>query len=304
MVGVGGSIPLAPTNFVRSSRDTAADSASKGSTAVDFTSNDAIRLADDIEAAACTDMYAAAPPALGLRSERIGAATVLLAPRVPVSYFNRVIGLGGHAPATEQELDAAIGLFRAAGVGDFWVHLAPAARPAELRDWLGARGLQPPPRRAWAKFLRTPTPLPLLPEPAPAVRPATAADTSGVVHAMVTAFGLPASLGEWFGRLIGRPGWNVLVVEAEGRIVATGSVFIRDRTGWLGIGATLPDHRKRGAQTALLAARIATARDAGCTVVATETGESIAGEPNPSLANIRRAGFVQACSRANFAAKV
>jgi hypothetical protein len=38
-------------------------------------------------------------------------------------------------------------------------------------------------------------------------------------------------------------------------------------------------------------------------VLSTETGESIAGEPNPSLRNIRRAGFVQVCSRLNYAAK-
>jgi GNAT superfamily N-acetyltransferase len=69
------------------------------------------------------------------------------------------------------------------------------------------------------------------------------------------------------------------------------------------MGATLPEYRRRGAQTALLAARIAAAAAADCTVLATETGESIAGEPNPSLANIRRAGFTQACSRLNYAAK-
>ena len=43
------------------------------------------------------------------------------------------------------------------------------------------------------------------------------------------------------------------------------------------------------------------AADACCTVIATETGESIAGEVNPSLNNIRRAGFVQVCSRLNYA---
>jgi GNAT superfamily N-acetyltransferase len=271
---------------------------------VEFTSNDAIHLADDIEAGAYADMYAAAPPALGLRCERVGPATVLLAPRIPVSYFNRVIGLGGRVPATQRELDAALDLFRGAGVADFWLHLTPSARPTELKDWIEARGLRPPARRAWVKFLRTPAPAAELPRHLPAVRAAAAADAPAVAHTAVTAFGMPPSLGEWFASLIGRRGWSVLVAEADGRIVATGSVFIRDGTGWLGIGATLPDYRRRGAQTALLAARVAAAAQAGCTVVATETGESVADEPNPSLANIRRAGFVQVCSRANFASKV
>jgi GNAT superfamily N-acetyltransferase len=92
-----------------------------------------------------------------------------------------------------------------------------------------------------------------------------------------------------------------VIAESGGRPAATGAVFIAGETAWLGVGATLAEHRNRGAQSALLAARIAIAADAGCTVLATETGESIAGEVNPSLNNIRRAGFVQVCSRLNYA---
>jgi GNAT superfamily N-acetyltransferase len=270
---------------------------------LDLTSNDAIRLADDIEAAACADLYAAAPAALGFRTERVEEATALLSPKIPVSYFNRVIGLGGHAPAAEHTLDAVIGTYRAAGVTDFWVHVTPAARPPELADWLRDRGLAPPQRRSWAKFLRAADPVPPQSWPNVEVRVATGDDAEAVARTAIAAYGLPASLGEWFGRLIGRPGWQVLVAAIDGEVAGMGAVFVRDGTAWLGIGATLPEHRRRGAQTALLAARIAAAKAAGCTILATETGESIAGEPNPSLANIRRAGFTQACSRLNFAAE-
>ena len=271
---------------------------------MDFTSHAAIRLADDIEAAASADLYAAAASTLGLRVEHVDGATVLLAPRIPVNYFNRVIGLGGHDRATERGLDTIIDLFRTAGVADFWLHVTPAARPTELSDWLGARGLRPPPRRSWAKFLRAPTEVALRATAGLEVRLATAADAAEVGRTATTAFGMPPQLGHWFASLIGREGWQVLVAEVDGRIAGTGSVFVRDRTAWVGIGATLPEFRKRGAQTALLAARIAAAKAAGCTVVATETGESISGEPNTSLANIRRAGFTQVCSRLNFASKV
>ena len=54
------------------------------------------------------DMYAAAPASLGLRVETVAGATLLLAPRIPVSYFNRAIGLGMFEPATEECLDAII----------------------------------------------------------------------------------------------------------------------------------------------------------------------------------------------------
>src|SRR5262249_8928647 len=115
------------------------------------------------------------------------------------------------------------------------------------------------------------------------------------------AFGIPSALEPWLAALVGRPGWRFVVAEIDGRTVATGAAFVDGARAWLGVGATLAEDRNRGAQGALLAARVALAADAGCTVLATETGESIAGEVNPSLNNIRRAGFVQVCSRLNYA---
>ena len=47
----------------------------------------------------------------------------------------------------------------------------------------------------------------------------------------------------------------------------SGALFVDGTTGWLGMGATMPDHRRKGAQGAILAARIAAAADAGCDVV-------------------------------------
>jgi GNAT superfamily N-acetyltransferase len=269
---------------------------------VNLASDEGRRLCDSIEARAMADMYAAAPAALGLRAETVAGATLLLAPRIPVSYFNRAIGLGVFEPATEASLDAIIARFAAAGAADYWLHLNPIARPAQLADWLAARGLAPPPRRTWAKFLRGPEPYAARPS-ALSVRPANARDADAIAQTACAAFGMPPALAPWFAALVGRPGWRFVVAEADGKVAATGAAFIDGETAWLGVGATLVEQRSRGAQSALLAVRIALAADLGCTVLATETGESIAGEVNPSLNNIRRAGFVQVCSRVNYAAK-
>ena len=88
------------------------------------------RIADAIEARACADMYAAAPAALGLRAETVGGALALLAPKIPVSYFNRAIGIGVQTPAAEADVDALVARFKAAGAADWWIHLNPVARPA------------------------------------------------------------------------------------------------------------------------------------------------------------------------------
>ena len=248
------------------------------------------------------DMYAAAPAALGLSVETIAGTTLLLAPRVPVSYFNRAIGLGVFEPATEASLDAIIERFKAADAADYWLHLNPIAKPAQLADWLTERGFAPPPRRTWAKFLRALEPYAARPSALP-VRQAEPRDAAAIAQTVCVAFGMPPALAPWFAALVGRPGWRFVVAEADGKIAATGAAFIDGTNAWLGVGATRAEQRNRGAQSALLAARIALAADLGCTLLATETGESVAGEVNPSLNNIRRAGFVQVCSRMNYAAK-
>jgi GNAT superfamily N-acetyltransferase len=71
--------------------------------------------------------------------------------------------------------------------------------------------------------------------------------------------------------------------------------------GWLGIGATRPEHRRRGAQSALLAARIDVGLARGVAGFATETGRPLPGEPGPSFANIKRAGFRLVYDRPNWA---
>jgi hypothetical protein len=65
------------------------------------------------------------------------------------------------------------------------------------------------------------------------------------------------------------------------------------------MGSVAESHRRRGGQQALLARRIVDAIDAGCTAIVSETGEPIADEPNPSLANLLRCGFKVVASRLN-----
>lgn len=260
-----------------------------------------IRLADVIEASASADMYAAGAAVLGLSVQTIGSATALIAPSIPVSYFNRVIGLGVDQPARDSDLDAIAAAFRSAGVRNWWVHLSPLAQATSLEQQLRARGYTLPPRKAWAKFVRPAHGAPPV-STALTLRPATTADADAIGEIACSAFGMPAALAPWFAALVGRAGWQFFVACDGPRAVATGALYLRDGIGWLGIGATLGDCRRRGAQSALLAARIAAAQASGCSLVVTETGEPVGDEANPSLANIRRAGFTQVCSRLNYAA--
>ncbi len=81
--------------------------------------------------------------------------------------------------------------------------------------------------------------------------------------------------------------------------VACGALFVHEGAGWLGAAGTLPAHRGKGAQGALLAARIALAQELGLDVLTTETGERRNDESDISYRNILRAGFEEAYLRPN-----
>ena len=77
--------------------------------------------ADRVEASAFADLFAAAPAGfaamLGLRATEMDGATLLLAPRIPDPFFNRVIGLGVTTTPAEVDVDRIVATFREAGAG-------------------------------------------------------------------------------------------------------------------------------------------------------------------------------------------
>jgi GNAT superfamily N-acetyltransferase len=260
-------------------------------------------LADRTEEAAFIDMYEAAPATLraqmGLAVERVGGAAAFVAARLPATMFNRVIGLGLDRPATTGDLDALRRVYRDAGVGTWWLHWSPSALPADGPAWLAAQGFNVPVRGSWAKMLRATSEPPSVATDL-VIAPAVASQAAAVGAAVAQAFGMPPFMGEWIAALHGRPAWCVYAVTEGDVVVGGGSLFLGPDAGWLGMGAVLPTHRRRGGQGALMARRIADAGAAGLDWVVTETGEPIAGESNPSLANMARTGFRCVASRLNF----
>ena len=99
-----------------------------------------------------------------------------------------------------------------------------------------------------------------------------------------------------------RPGWGCYLAYAGDEPVAgRRPCSSSGAAAWLGQATTLPEHRRRGGQSALIAARIAEATAAGAEVVVTETGELADGRPESSYRNLLRAGFEPAYVRPNYA---
>lgn len=225
----------------------------------------------------------------------IGGATVLRSPSAPGSpMLNRIVGLGCDEPATEEALDAALD-----AIGSdvtCYVSLAPEARPREIAAWLGARGLEP--GWGWMRFRRGVHDLPVagtslrLVEVGPRQADAFA-------RVVATGYGLPDDTVPWISETPER-GWACWLALEGDDPAAAAALYVSGGAGYLGFAATLADHRRKGAQSALLAARIRRARELGCDVVLTETGELRDDLPGNSYRNILRAGFEEVAVTANW----
>jgi GNAT superfamily N-acetyltransferase len=229
--------------------------------------------------------------------EEIGGALCTAVPKAPGSaLFNRATGLGLGEPATEEALEEIGRFFAEAGVAH-GVTVTPNARPAALAAWLEARGF----RRgyAWTKLRRAVEPVPSTQADLKVERVGT---NRGEIFSEVfqRAYGTLEFLRPRLAEMPGRPGWHCFVAFDGEAPAATGALFVTGSVGWLGMAGTLPEFRRRGAQTALLAARVAAAREAGCSVVVTETGEPVERRPSNSYRNIVRAGFEPVYVRQNY----
>lgn len=246
------------------------------------------------ELEAFRDLYAVAPANLGARAREIGGALCLRLEADPMSaMFNRVLGLGLRGAADERALDE-IAAFFGDGIG--WaVALAPQAEPPELPTRLERRGFTS--GYGWTKFTR---PAGNAPEAATELRVERVTDGKAFAEAFVRGYGTPEFFRGWLARLPGRAGWHCFVAFHGTEPAGVGALYVTGSVGWLGVAATVPEHRRKGAQNAILAARIDAAAEAGCAVVATETGEPQNGEPGGSWRNIARAGFEPQYVRPNY----
>lgn len=267
--------------------------------------NNEMNTADFIEALAWRDCFAAAPAELGCAALDVPGtnATLLRAKQVPVPMMNRVIGLDGDAVLPVGTMEWIAQAYRDIGVDNFWTTAWVQPGHSMLEQQLARRAWRPEAHENWLRFSRE-----LDSDPPAAgkdaglhVRLAQREDVQLAGDIICRGFGLPELLGPWLGALAGRPNWQVyFACDANDVPVATGSVFIHGKQAWMGIGATLPDARRQGAQQILLAARLAAARRAGATTVAIEAEAAQEGKLSHSLNNIRRAGFSEIGLRLNY----
>jgi GNAT superfamily N-acetyltransferase len=248
---------------------------------------------DRIELAALVDFQRAAA-ALSASEDAVelfefGDAVCTVMPSHPRSQLgNRVVGLGSAGSDIDPILD---------GVEAFYARYSAAFTIVADLPQLAARGYTPV--TPWTRFVRGTEPL-RKPAEAPAVEMVGAAERGAFGDACASGSCAPGYFAGWVGQLVERQGWHCFAARANGAIIATAALYAANGAGWLGFAATLEEHRGRGAQSALLAARVEHARALGVTTLVTDTATAPGDAPGPSHRNIVRAGFRLDSVRANW----
>ncbi|NMO51746.1 GNAT family N-acetyltransferase [Actinoplanes sp. TBRC 11911] len=248
--------------------------------------------AEAVEAEWLFQYAAGAPPSdreiLGLTARRLDGGVVLSARTDPSRYWSKALGFDG--PVTARLIDAILDVYRAEATPHAMLQFAPDALPVDWEEIRLARGLRPGDRRA------------KLVAPIESLRPSgitdlrigplTADHAEAWAALVLDGFGMPheGSLG-LVAASVSHPQFFPYAAWDGDTIVAAAHLFVHDGIAALNSAVTAPTHRRRGAQSALIAARIGKARELGCRRVVAETHEALGGRVNSSTRNLLRVGM-------------
>ncbi|WP_414815745.1 GNAT family N-acetyltransferase [Rhizobium sp. IY2] len=252
---------------------------------------------DIIEARAFIDLFMIAPQTLVDQAEfrcmQLGAGCAISLPNAPAIGLNRILGL-----ATLEDLDTAYE-WMSRKAGRRYLQMNAATAPQQTHDWIRKRGLVPQ-GNGWAKLRRTVPSTPLIHSGEVATRQVKVTEAEIFGSMMGAGFGFPASLTPLWSAIAGKEGWARFFAELNGKPIATGAMYASGGYAWLGGGATVPEFRNRGAQKALITARLNQGASQGVQTFVVETAQPSADEPNISHANLIGAGFEQIYTRMNY----
>lgn len=272
---------------------------------------------EGVELEMYTDFYRAIPGELadhlGIRMVPAGGATApgaspgplhLVARGFDHPMFNRTLGI---LEGATEVLEAARGLFPAEGIRRWMLQVPPGAETPAFREAARSAGLVR--HRGWAKHVGR-----LDAEARDAL--ASPPDSGLGIHRIhggaaadswariVTAcFAMPRDFQPWLAALATRPSWRLYLALDGEEPVAAAALFRSARdpeVAQLNFAGTLEGHRGRGAQSGLVARRLADAREAGARWIVTETDEELPDRPNPSYRNMVRLGLPVRYVRANW----
>lgn len=272
-------------------------------------------LIEQVEAEAFADFEEAVPEpartALGPRQLRIGGGVALAMPGDASGYWSNTLGLGFDEPVTAGLVARVVEFYHEQGMPTASLAFAPQVLPTYWPDICARLNID----RAASTDVKLVGDLEAVVERTSATRLDPGLRVVRVdadlarqwARLTLEVFGLPIEHQvEMLMATVGRPGWHSFAViedgvagdgavgdgaATDGAIVAGASLYVHGGVGALFAGATLPRARRRGAQSALIAARARAALDAGCSWLIAGAAAEGPGEHNSSLHNQLRAGL-------------
>jgi hypothetical protein len=249
---------------------------------------------EHIEAEAWAQLHLALP--LALRNQldcevkRYGAALSVRTPGADAPSANRTIGLGFESNLTEHQLSEIVAWYADAAIKRWLLDWSPEARPRAAEAWFAHHGgrAMTPTLKLWRRLETRATTMDRSTLEVVEIDTAHAAAFQEIV---AESLGVPRIIAPVVRSTVGYEHWHFYLARDGARPIAGAAMFVRDEGAWLGLSATDPSRRNRGAQTALLARRLQDAAAFGCAWVSADTQPDTPARPNPSYRNMRRAGM-------------
>lgn len=232
---------------------------------------------------------------LGIRTTLVGGGIATAMRHDPSDYWSKAIGIGTDVAIDATIVAEIIQFFRSVGRQSGLVAIAPTALPADWADICQEHGIT----ESWAQsklsclvsdFVAGTTDLD--------VRQLRADDVPGWERIIQKAFGMSEpDLTPMLAGMIDDPEARVFGAWDGDELVGAGAVHFVGQAASINTGGTLPTHRGRGVQSALIAARVTAAAAAGCRLLVAETAANPEGT---SYRNLRRSGFAHHYDRMNW----
>jgi ribosomal protein S18 acetylase RimI-like enzyme len=244
---------------------------------------DDVREVAEFAAAGLWAQFAAVPEDvrehLGLAVTQIGDVVVVSTREDPTHYWSKALGFTG--PVTAELIARIAEFYRSEGCAQAGLQILPELLPPDWDEICAANNLV-----AGSKLARLACAA-VRDTGSTDLRIAPIVDFEEWISVTFTAFGMTGGFAPALIALAADPHYRSFGAWDSEKLVGVGSVYIRDGIGYLNTGATLPEYRNRGIQSALIGVRAKEAAD--CRLLVSDTSA----EPNPSLGNLLRAGFEQ-----------
>ena len=261
------------------------------------------QLAEFTEAEFSVDLFNEASDSLserlGMDFLRVGGGVAALMANDPTGfYWSRVLGLGWQEPITDELVAEILDWYQLHGGSSVIFQVSPHVPQGDWEAVLERAGFTP--GGSWVKCIRDVSPAHFAPTD---LEVRSLDETQGQRYAEVYWAGFefedPLFI-EWMASQPTMDNWRTFGAFDGDELAAVGALFLNGDVGGMSGAATLPAFRNRGAQGALIAARIDAAAREGCQWVISETGAETEDTLNPSLHNLRRQGFADLYERRNW----